>query len=127
MKKGRLKDRIRFERPGADQSFDGAGSGSWIAVAECWAEVQDMLPSRGERMSDGINVSARPARIRLAYRAGLDSTMRILVGRNVKEQDGNVAWRTDRVLQIISGPAVLGRREGLEFVAEQYSPAGNPA
>lgn len=32
-----------------------------------------------------------------------------------------------RVMQIVAGPAELGFREGLEFMAEEYRPAGNPA
>ncbi len=33
----------------------------------------------------------------------------------------------NRIMQIIAGPAELGRREGLEFMVEEYSPAGNAA
>jgi len=31
-----------------------------------------------------------------------------------------------RVMQIVAGPAELGRREGLEFMVEDYTSAGNP-
>jgi head-tail adaptor len=127
MRKGKLRDRVRFERPVAATGFAGAGSGTWDLVCEVWAEVQDALPSRGERLAEGINASQRPARVRLAYRPGLDTSMRILVGRNLKDAGGNVAWHTDRILQLVSGPAELGRRDGLEFMAEEYSPAGNAA
>lgn len=127
MKKGKLRDRVRFERPVADESFGGAGSGTYEHVCEVWAEVQDMLPSRGERLAEGVNVANRPARVRMAYRDDLSSNMRILIGRSLKDGQGEVYWHTDRILQIVSGPARLGRREGLEFMAEEYSPAGNPA
>lgn len=127
MKKGRMRDRIRFERPVADASFGGAGSGTYTLICEVWAEVQDMLPSRGERLAEGVNVANRPARVRMTYRNGLSSGMRILVGRNVRDADGEIHWQTNRILQIISGPAELGRREGMEFMAEEYTPAGNPA
>ena len=122
-----MRDRIRFERPVADASFGGAGSGTYAHVCEVWAEVQDMLPSRGERLAEGVNVANRPARIRMSYRDGLSAGMRILVGRNLKDAEGAIHWHTDRILQIISGPAELGRREGMEFMAEEYSVAGNPA
>lgn len=118
MKKGRYKDRIRIERPVADTSIDGAGSGAWLAVGMAWAEVQDTLPSRGERIADGINVTTGPSRVRMGYRAGITSAMRIVVMVN---------GRDDRVAQIVTRPAVIGRRDGLEFMVEDYSPAGNGA
>lgn len=124
---GTLDRRIRIERPVADDSVDGAGSGTWELVTEVWANVQDALPSRGERLADGINVATRPARVRIRFRRGISSEMRILVGRNVKNEDGDKIWETDRVAQIITVPAELGSRDGLEFMIEDYSQAGNPA
>lgn len=109
----KLDRRVRIERPVDDEEFDGAGSGSWVLVAEVWANVQDVLPSRAERLHEGVNVAARPARIRMRYRRDIDSSMRFVM-------DG-------RVMQIVSGPAELGRRVGLEFMAEDYSVAGNGA
>lgn len=97
----------------ADTSLDGAGSGTWALVAEVSAEIQHMLPSRGERLAGGINMAARPARVRIRWRADVTSDMRIVL-------DG-------RVMHIVAGPAELGRREGLELMVEDYRPAGNPA
>ncbi|MDF0540788.1 head-tail adaptor protein [Sphingobium sp. H39-3-25] len=110
---GELNRRIRIERPVADGSLDGAGSGSWAPVVEIWASVQDILPSRAERLAGGINVAARPARVRMRYRTGVTPNMRFVMG--------------DRIMQIIAGPAELGFRQGLEFMVEDYDPAGNPA
>ncbi len=86
-----------------------------------------MLPSRGEKMAEGLNVSTRPARVRMRYRAGIAGNMRVLVGRNVKGADGEPVWQSDRIAQIVTMPAEIGRREGLEFMVEDYSTAGNPA
>ncbi len=127
MKKGHLNRRIRIERPKADESWDGAGSGSWAPVAEAMAEVQDMIPSRGERLADGINAAARPARVRMQYRAGITSDMRLLIGRYRKSDSGDMEWVTDRIAQIITMPAELGMRDGLEFMIEDYSQAGSSA
>lgn len=113
IKSGELDRRIRIERPVADDDFDGAGSGSWSLVATVWASVQDALPSRGERLADGMNVAARPSRIRIRYRSDVTAAMRFVMG--------------DRIMQIVAGPAELGRRDGLEFMVEEYRPAGNPA
>ncbi|WP_404711489.1 head-tail adaptor protein [Sphingomonas sp. MMS24-J13] len=110
---GTLDRELRIERPVADDSFDGAGSGAWALVATVWASVQDALPSRGERLADGVNVSARPARVRIRFRDDVTPNMRFVLGT--------------RIMQIIAGPAELGRRDGLEFMVEEYSPAGNPA
>ena len=52
--RGSLDKFIRIERPVADAGFDGAGSGSWELVDEVWANVQDALPSRGERLAGGV-------------------------------------------------------------------------
>jgi SPP1 family predicted phage head-tail adaptor len=110
---GKRNRRIRIERPVADDSLDGAGSGSWSLVKEVWAEVEDVLPSRAEKLAQGINVASRPARVRFLYRTDVAANMRFVIG--------------DRIMQIVAGPAVLGNREELEFMVEDYSPAGNPA
>lgn len=124
---GDLDRRIRIEQPVPDEALDGAGSGSWQVVCEVAAQVRDMLPSRGEKMAEGLNVATRPARVRMRYRAGIAGNMRVLVGRNVKGVDGEPVWQTDRVAQIVTVPAEIGRREGLEFMVEDYSTAGNAA
>jgi len=109
---GRFKDRLRIERPVKDDSFTGAGAGTWEPVATVRAEVLDALPSRGERLAEGLNLKTRPARVRIRKRDDITSTMRFVMGA--------------RILQIVAGPAVIGRRrEGMEFMVEEYSPAGN--
>jgi head-tail adaptor len=109
----KLNRRLRIERPVADESLNGAGSGSWQLVIEVWAEVQDTLPSRSERLSGGVNASAKPSRVRMRWRQGITPDMRFVM--------------PGRVMQIVSGPAEVGRREGLEFMVEDYRPAGNGA
>lgn len=105
---------VRIEQPVADESFDGAGSGSWALVAEVWAGVVDILPSRGESLAEGINMNRQPARVRIRARADVTTAMRIVHG--------------DRIMQIVAGPAELtGRPPRQEFMVEDYRPAGNPA
>lgn len=105
--------RIQIERPAPDTSFAGAGAGQWSSVGGAWANVQDMLPSRSERLANGINVSARPARVRMRYRTDITPDMRFVMG--------------ERIMQIVAGPAELGRREAIEFMVEDYSTSGNAA
>ena len=111
---GELDRQINIQRPVPDTSADGAGSGSWQNVATgVWAGVVDMLPSRGERLADGINVATRPARVRMWFMDGIMDDMRFVMG--------------SRIMQITAGPAELGYREGLEFMVEDYTSAGNAA
>lgn len=104
---------IRIERPQPDDSADGAGSGTWPLVDEVWAQIRDLLPSRGQQLANGMTTATRPARVRMWYRDDVTPKMRFVDG--------------DRVMQIVSGPAELGRRVGLEFMVEDYRPAGNAA
>lgn len=128
MKAGTLDRWIWIERPIADDALDGAGSGSWEPVdTPIPAGIVDALPSRGERIADGISIASHPARVRIRHRDGITPDMRILIGRWVDDGEGGIVWQTDRVTQIVSGPAELGRREALEFMVEEYRPAGNPS
>lgn len=113
LRAGDLKDLVRIERPVADESFTGAGSGSWALVDEVWAEVRDLLPSRGERLADGINLATRPARVRMRYRDDITSAMRIVFG--------------SRVMQIVTQPARLMAGDGIEFMVLDFSTAGGGA
>lgn len=117
--RGELDRLIRIERPVADSSFDGAGSGTWELVEDnVWAGIKDVLPSRAERLADGLNITTRPARVRMDYRPHLTSAMRFV----------DITSGTDgRVMQIVAGPAEIGRGAGSEFMVEDYSTAGNAA
>jgi len=110
---GSLDRRIRIERKARPGGRGKAGQETWEPVATVWAQVTDALPSRGERLSEGMTMAARPARIRMRFRADITSDMRVVYG--------------DRIMQITAGPAELGRREGLELMAEDYSTAGGGA
>lgn len=105
---------IRIERPVADDSFDGAGSGAWALVDDpVWARVLDQRPSRDERLSNGIPMNARRAAVWIRWRDDITADMRFIYN--------------GRILQIIGGPSEIGRRDELEFMTEEYRPAGNPA
>jgi len=110
---GKLNRRIKIERPVVDTSFSGAGSGHWTILATVWAEVEDVLPSRGERLADGLNIATRPARVRMRNRAGITPDMRFVMGT--------------RAMQIVAGPAEIDGGDGLEFMVEDYSTTGGGA
>lgn len=89
----------------------GTTSKVWAVVAQEWCEVRDFLPSRSEeQIAAAINVARRPTRVRMLYRPDITADMRL---------------RIDGVdYEIIAGPAVLGRKDGLEFVCELFSVQG---
>ncbi|HEY0130117.1 MAG TPA: head-tail adaptor protein, partial [Allosphingosinicella sp.] len=58
----------------------------------------------------------RPARIRIRFREDVTADMRFVLG--------------SRVMQIVAGPAEatdLEPRQAVDFMVEDYRPAGNPA
>lgn len=107
----KLDTRIRIERKAVtrDPRY-GTEVVTWAPFACVWAEVKDILPSKAERKADSIQISRWPARIRIRYLTGISADMRVIID--------------NRIHQIISGPATLGRREAMEFVVEEHSSEG---
>jgi SPP1 family predicted phage head-tail adaptor len=109
-----LDQRIRIERPQPAMDADWGPQGAqWVEVMTVWAQVQDVLPSKGETQTSGVQVSTGRSRIRIRFTKGITSDMRVVQ-----------LHRDNRVLQIVSQPAELGRKEWLEFMAETYSTKG---
>jgi len=106
-----LDTRIRIERKlvARDQQY-GTEQVTWGQFACVWAEVRDILPSKAERLADSVQIARRPARIRIRYLAGLVADMRVIFD--------------NRIHQIVSGPATLGRREAMEIMVEEHSSQG---
>jgi head-tail adaptor len=108
----KLDTRVQIERKqiSHDPQY-GTEQVTWVEFACVWAEVRDILPSGAERYADFIQIGRRPARVRLRYLAGLAADMRVIIN--------------NRVHQIISGPATLGRREGMEIMVEELTSEGS--
>lgn len=107
----KLDTRIRIERKSVTRDAQyGTEVVTWVPFACVWAEVKDILPSRAERQAESIQIRRRPARIRIRYLAGLAADMRVIID--------------NRIHQIISGPAILGRREAMEIMVEELSSEG---
>jgi head-tail adaptor len=116
-KASRYNRRIQIERPTTNNALIGAGSGSWEKVGGLVAaSVVDVLPSRAERLADGINVATRPSKVRMRFRTDITPDMRFVMSTPFP-----------RVMQIIAGPAEVGVRDEVEFMVEDYSVAGNAA
>lgn len=82
----------------------------WSDLAAVWAEVEDALPSRAEKLADGINIAAKPCRVRMRWRGDVTNAMRLVI-------DG-------REYRIIAGPAAIHNRTGIEVMCEALSTEG---
>lgn len=80
---------------------------TWRKKAYVWAELQDVLPSRDESITNEINVVTNKTRVRMRYRSDIDTTMRFKA--------------RGYTYQFVAGPAIIGRNDYIEFMAERYS------
>jgi head-tail adaptor len=112
MRAGELDRRITIERPASvDDPIYGPQPGGWeVVAARIPAQRRDDLPSNTESTPNGLRLSDSPARLRIRYRRDITSDMRVIM----HDQD-------DRVYQISSTPAEIGRREWTEFTIREYS------
>lgn len=113
MQAGRLDRRVTLLARSAVVEDDyGTQSVQWLPLATVWAELQDMLPSRAERIAEGIEIARRPVRVRLRWRDDVGTAERLGL------DDG-------RQLRIVAGPAeIFGRRHMIELVAEHLTTEG---
>lgn len=111
---GQMDRRIRIEQRSTTQEADyGTRADTWTTVATVAAQIQEVLPSKGETQSD-MRLAERPARVRIRYLAGLSSDMRIVD-----------LSRSNRVMKIATPPIEIGgRRRWLEFMAADFSTSG---
>jgi head-tail adaptor len=113
LRAGDLDREITLLRKVPGTGFMSAGKETWSPLATVWAQVQDVLPSKALTSVEGLEIALRPARIRIRFRDDITADMLISYG--------------SRTLKIVSGPAEIGRREGLELMAQDYSTQGTPA
>lgn len=112
-----LKERVTIlQRIDVEDPDDGTRRPTWVPLATVWASVKDILPARGETEAHGVTQAMLPKRVRIRFRVGITSEMRF--------QYRDPATLTDQIMRINSGPAELGRREGMEFRAEVLSTEG---
>lgn len=108
----KLDRRIEIQKKTATrESTFNSESITWPVYVTVWAEVQAGLPSRSESVRQGLTLARNQTRVRIRYRDDVDSSMRLRI-------DG-------RILQIVGGPAELGRQEFLEMVCEEFTTTGS--
>jgi SPP1 family predicted phage head-tail adaptor len=83
---------------------------TWTSLVTVWANVEDVPPSRSEAVKTGLAVAINQSKVTIRYRAGIDSSMRLVISRP-----------DPVVYQIIGGPAMIGRYRELEMVCEKIS------
>jgi len=88
----------------------GTREASWADGDTVFAQVLDVLPSRSDRLGDEIAMTKRPATVRMRYRSDVTQANRLRI-------DGEE-------YRIVSGPAMIGRRYGIELMVEQISTEG---
>lgn len=107
-----LNKRIAIERKAVTRDAMGGEIIAWTLLATVWANVQDELPSKSEAIASGIALASSRTRIRYHYRSDVTPDMRIVL-----------RGATDRVFQIVGGPAELGQREYSEVFCDTQSTA----
>ncbi len=108
---GPLNTRARIETKSVTQDANyGTEVITWGLLAVRWVGIQDVLPSRSEKVLDGLVVSANQSRLRMRYCTDVNSSMRIVINRP-----------EPTIYNIISGPAILGDKDGVEFMIEKVS------
>lgn len=96
-------------------STTGGETVTWSRLVLCWAEVQDVMPSKSETARQGMQEARNQTRVRLRWRNDVTPAMRVVV-----QADTDVAY------QIVGGPAEIGgRKRYIELLCERYSTAGN--
>ena len=92
---------IKYPVSAQDATY-GTPTITWTTLAEVWMNVEDAMPSRAESVKLGLSVATNLTRVRFRKRDDVTSAMRIDIG--------------SRVLQIISGPANIGKRDTYQEV-----------
>lgn len=110
---GLLNRRLLIERPvRTSDDYGGATATTWETVATVWASVVDqLLFNAAEASNTDVRQRTLPTRVRIRYRNDITTDMRLTLADR------------SRVMQIIS-ISELGRGDGLEMMAENYSTAG---
>lgn len=101
---------IKRESTSRDPIY-GSPEVTWVPLATVWAEVVDEQPSRSETIRSGLVQAPKRSRVRIRYRTDVDASMRLYYGASI--------------MQIVGGPAEIGRKEYLELYVEELTTTGN--
>lgn len=109
MRIGKLDRYVRVEQKSVTQDPDyGSEIVDWVPYKNAWASILDITTRMQEETNSDLRQLKQPTRVQMRYDATIDVTMRLVV------------VDTGRILNIVSQPAEIGRREAIEFMAENY-------
>ena len=83
---------------------------TWVEHTLAWARILDVTTRMQEETQESLRQLKRPCRITMRYDNTITADMRL-----VMLDDDN------RIIQIVSAPAELGRRDGIDMFGEEYS------
>lgn len=86
---------------------------TWAPVREMWVSLLDVLATSDEAIQQGISMAERPAKVQTEYDLAMTQKMRFVV-----------LDQADRILSIVSGPVMIGRRDAMEWMTKTYSTEG---
>ena len=111
MQIGTLDSYIRIERKQVTNNSDyGSEQISWVKYYEGWAALTETAPKMQEETTENQRLLKKPCKMIIRYITGIDATMRVVL-----------LDRGNRIMKIVSAPSEIGRKEGLEFMLEEYS------
>lgn len=105
-------EKVTIERNvGTVEPVYGTTEDSWIPfLTNYWAWVEDVLPGRAESTTNGLRKGVTQTRLRMEGAAAVTLDMRVVLHN-----------RGNKVMGIISGPAMLNDRMHYEFALEDYA------
>lgn len=119
MRGGQLDRRITILAPGpdVDRGEYGPQPGEYTPIVKgvrIPARRVDTRPSNAESVGDGLRMAFKPSILHLRYRPDITSNMRVIMHDEA-----------DRLYEMTSEPAEIGRREWLEISLREYSTSGD--
>jgi len=84
--------------------------GSPTVAEKFWVRALDVLQGRSEAVKMDVALSSGRVTLRMRYRSDITSAMRVTLHRDV-----------DTVYQIITDPAMIGRKSELELQLEKFT------
>ncbi len=109
MRIAKLDRYVRIEQKSVAQDANyGSETITWVTYKNAWASILDVTTKMQESTNSDLRQLKQPTRVQMRYDASIDVTMRLVV------------VDTGRILNIVSQPAEIGRREAIEFMAENY-------
>lgn len=104
-----FRGRIEYKVVTNDATY-GTEVVTWTTLATRWCSLNDLLPRKGEAISSDLAINVNRARVRMRYCSDINSSMRFVFSRP-----------TEKIYNIVSGPAEIGNKDGVEFIVEHVS------